>query len=74
MSNIGIETVGPEPQAFEPNPGHSVTYDTARDEAWGMIRSRPQSGEKATASAILALAAQIARIADAIEFAIKEGV
>lgn len=54
---------------FVPNPIHPATYAETRREAWQIITQQPQSGEEAIAAAILALAAQVGRIADAVEFA-----
>ena len=73
MNRIGIEVEGPEPEEFEPNQDHLYCYSETRQEAWRIIKQKPQSGEEAIAAAILTLAAQIARIADAVEFVVKEG-
>lgn len=52
---------------FVPDPSRVVDYTMAQDTAHQSIDRRV--GGVATAAAILALAAQVARIADAIEFA-----
>lgn len=74
MNRIRIEVEGPEPEPFDPSPVHPATYAETRREAWRIINQSPQSGEEAIAAVILALAAQMARIADAVEFAIKENI
>jgi hypothetical protein len=70
MTNINVETVE-EPEPFEPDPEHVDTYNLCLDNAMRFINQ--QRADKATASALLAVATQIARIADVIEYAAREG-
>jgi hypothetical protein len=70
MTNINIETIE-EPEPFEPDPDHIDAYNLCLDNAMRFINQ--QRADKATASAVLAVAAQIARIADAVEYAAREG-
>lgn len=68
MVNIGIDT---RPEPFEPNEEHQENYDDYRQAA----RKAGHFGtnDSAVATAILALAAQMARIADAYEYQVMNG-
>lgn len=68
MVNIGIET---SPEPFEPNSEHVNAYSSAESSA--RTYAARGYGDRAFACGILALAAQIARIADVYEYQVMTG-